>query len=191
MKKYAALLMVGAIVAGLTWATMLTLRMGLRPANLSPAQVPANLHGKEGEEALQRLRRIDQVLTKIDDLRPLVGQTAVAPLAQPTPVSLATLNPTAAQGVQGSQRQAEKSGSAAAPTVPVAPDISMVYLSTNMQRAVINGKLYGSGDLMLDGGRVKTISLNEVVIDYKGKQKVLKVPHSQVSGSTFKPESGK
>ena len=188
MKKYASLLMVVAIVAGLTWATMLTLRMGLRPANLSPAQVPANLHGKEGEEALQRLRRIDQVLTKIDDLRPLVGQTAAAPLAQPTPVSLATLNPTAAQG---SQRQVEKSGSAAAPTIPVAPDISMVYLSTNMQRAVINGKLYGSGDLMLDGGRVKTISLNEVVIDYKGKQKVLKMPHSQVSGSTFKPESGK
>lgn len=188
MKKYAALLMMVVIVAGLTWATMLTLHMGLRPSILSPASGPASLHVKEGEEALQRLRRIDQVLTKIDDLRPLVGQTAVAPLAQPTSVALATLNPTAEQG---SQHSAGKSGSTAAPAVPVAPEISMVYLSTNMQRAVINGKLYGNGDLILDGGRVKTISLNEVVIDYKGEQKVLKVPRSQVSGSTFKPESGK
>ena len=190
MKKYAALLMMIAIVAGLTWAVMLTLRMGLRPATASSAVGPAILHAKEGEEALQRLRRIDQVLTKIDDLRPLVGQVAVAPLAQPAPVALASLNPTPAQSAQGTQ-QAGKPGSAAAPAVLPAPVISMVYVSTNMQRAVINGKLYGSGDLMLDGARVKTISLNEVVIDYKGKLKVLKVPRSQVSASTLKTVSGK
>ncbi len=40
---------------------------------------------------------------------------------------------------------------------------------------------------MPDGGRLVMISLNEVVIDYKGRRKVLSVPRSQVSGSTARP----
>lgn len=190
MKKYAALLMTVAIAAGLTWAAMLTLRLGLRPLTASSALTPATPHAKEGDEALQRLRKIDQVLTKIDDLRPLVAQVAVSPLAQPVPAPLVPLAAPPAAATQGTSGAQPQAGMAAAAPV-AAPVISMVYLSTDMQRAVINGKLYGNGDLMLDGGRVKSISLTEVVIDYKGKPKVLKVPRSQVSASTFKPVSEK
>lgn len=191
MKKYAALLMVVAIVAGLTWAALLTLRMGLRPVIVPLPSVPINLHAKEGEEALQRLRRIDQVLTKINDLRPMVAQTAVAPLAQQAPVAQAALPPLGVQSLSAAQQQVGKSVVGVARVAPPTPVISMVYMSSNLERAVINGKLYGSGDLMLDGGRIKTISLNEVVIDYKGKSKTLKVPRSQVSASTATSASEK
>jgi hypothetical protein len=176
MKKYAALLLMLASLAGLAWASLLTVRMALKPTPALSSAAPASLHLKEGEDALQRLRRIDQVLNKIDALKPLASQMATGPLAQPAPTPVAAaVNPAT---------QAGKPAPAAAKAAPV---ISMVYLSTNMQRAVINGKLYASGDSMPDGGRLVTISLNEVVIDYKGRRKVLQVPRSQVSGSTARP----
>ena len=181
MKKYAALLLLVASVAGLGWAGMLTLRMVARPAPVLSATGPTSLHAKEGEEALQRLRRIDQILTKINELKPLSSQVAVAPLAQPAPLPVAAVTPSAVQGVQ---QQAGKAGPMAAKPAPV---ISMVYLSTNMARAVINGKLYGLGDSLPDGGMLLDISLSEVVIGYKGRRKVLPVPRSQVSGSTAGP----
>lgn len=188
MKKYAALLLTVVSVAGLAWAGVLTLRMALRPAPMLVASGPTSLHAKDGEDALQRLRRIDQVLTKIEDLKPLVSQMAAGPLAQlaPLPLPLPLPPPLALAGKPAVPTG--QAGSAAAIETPV---ISMVYLSTDMQRAVINGKLYASGDSMFGGGRVVSISLNEVVIDYKGKRKVLPVPRSQVSASTSRPASAK
>lgn len=184
MKKYAALLLMVASLAGLAWASMLTVRLALKPAPAFSASAPSSLHGKESEEALQRLRRIDQVLTKIDALKPLASQIATGPLAQPLPLA-AGVNSTTTQGAQ----LAGKAGAVSTPKVD--PVISMVYLSTDMQRAVINGKLYASGDRMPDGGRVLAISLNEVVIGVKGRRKVLQVPRSQVSGSTASPVAEK
>lgn len=181
MKKYAALLLMVASLAALGWASVLAVRLALKPAPAWSASSAPSLHGKEGEEALQRLRRIDRVLTQIDALKPLASQMATGPLAQPAPLPIASL---AKPAVQGGAPLAGKTPAVLAMEAPV---ISMVYLSTDMQRAVINGKLYANGESMPDGGRLVMISLNEVVIDYKGRRKVLSVPRSQVSGSTARP----
>jgi hypothetical protein len=60
-----------------------------------------------------------------------------------------------------------------------------------MQRAVINGQLYARGDVMPGGGRLTSISLNEVVIESeKGQRTVVKAPQSQMAGATPTPVNG-
>jgi hypothetical protein len=178
MKRYTALLLTAVSMAGLAWASVLTIRMAMAPASVLSVPGPKSIPAKDGEDALQRLRGLNQVLGQIDRLQQLpeqfiAGPIALAPLA-------ATSNP-ALQLAQ--QKQVKKEPSA----VIERPVISLVYLSSDMQRAVINGNLYANGDLLPDGGRLADIGMSQVVIDVGGRRQVLQVPRNQVMGSIFKP----
>ena len=181
MKKYAALLLMVASLAGLAWAGVLALRMALAPAPALSAPRVASLPTKDGEDAQQQLRRINLVLSRIESLKRQLPLMAMAPLAQAAPAPLAALDKTTGPGAK---QASARMGTAAAPPAPV---ISMVYLSSDMRRAVIDGKLYAIGDALPGGGNLMVISLNEVVIDVKGRRTVVQVPRSRVSGSTVKP----
>lgn len=185
MKKYAALLLMVASLAGLAWAGVLALRMavGLAPA-LSVPRV-ASAPNKDGDDAQQQLRRVNQALSRIERFKRQLPLMAVAPLAQAAPAPLAALDKTPGPGAK---QALARTGAAVAPPAPV---ISMVYLSSDMRRAVIDGKLYAIGDALPGGGSLMAISLNEVVIDVKGRRTAVQVPRSRVSGSTVKPVAEK
>lgn len=168
MKKYTALLLMIASLAGLVWASVLSIRMALAPAPALLAPESKNIPAIDGEEALQRLDRLDLVLGQIDRLKQFPPQVAAGPLAQPAALPVST---TAQNALQENE----------------APVISLVYLSPDMQRAVINGNLYATGDLLPDGSRLADISMDQITTDIGGRRKVWQVPRNQVMGSTAKP----
>lgn len=181
MKKYAALLLMVASLAGIGWAGVLALRLALAPASALIAPRVASLPTKDGEDAQQQLRRINQVLSRVESIKRQLPLMAIAPLAQAAPVSLASMDKTTELGAK--KASARIATAAAAPPAPV---ISMVYVSSDMRRAVIDGKIYAIGDVLPGGGSLMAVSLNEVVIDVKGRRTVVQVPRSRVSGSTLK-----
>lgn len=181
MKRYTALLLTIVSLAGLTWAGMLTIRTALAPAPYLSVPRPASMRTKDGDEALQRMRVLDQVLGQIDRMKPLPTLAATGPIAQP---AVLPLNATANSTTQIAQQKSAKP----APLAEIeASAISLVYLSTDMQRAVINGNLYANGDLLPDGGRLLDIGMNQVVIEVGGRRKVLQVPRTPLMGSTVRP----
>lgn len=178
MKKYSALLLMIASLVGLAWAGVLALRVILTPApNLLSASAPI-VSTKDSDTALQRLRRIDQVLGQIDQLpKPVVGGH-VGPVVQAPALAIAPANQSALLG-KGQVLTPKQ-----AAMITERPVVSLVYLSTDMRRAVIDGHLYSTGDLVPGGGHLIEIGLNQLVIDVKGRRRVVKVPLGQVLGST-------
>jgi hypothetical protein len=176
MKRYTALLLLIAGLAGLAWASILTIRMiSSRPPALAVAstnRAPAT----DGEKSLQRLHGLSQLLAQIDHLKQLPPQVAALPLALPINA------PVDSSAQIGNQNLIKKSIKA----MPKTPVISMVYLSSDMERAVINGQLYKTGDQLPGGGRLVDISMKQVVINVRGRRQVVQVPSSQVLGSTVK-----
>ncbi len=181
MKKYTALLLAIASLVGLTWASVLTIRLALAPSPARSVPDPKILSAKDSDEALQRLRRLDLVLGQIEWLKQIRLQNSAGPIAQLAALPLNSQSNPAARIV--AQTAAKKETASAAE----APIISLVYLSSDMQRAVINGNLYATGDLLPDGGRLAEIGMSQVVIDVRGKRRVLQVPRGQAMGSISKP----
>lgn len=181
MKKYSALLMMMVGLAGLVWASMLGLRMAFAAAPALSVASPKSVAAKDGDEALQRLRGLDQVLAQIDRLKQPAPQGTPGPLAQ-----AAALPPSQSAGAQdliAQQKMAKKESK----PVREAPLVSLVYLSSDMQKAVIDGHLYAAGDRLPDGARLMDISMEQVVLDLNGRRQVLPLARSQVIGSTVKP----
>lgn len=178
MKKYSALLLIIASLVGLAWAGVLALRVILTPSpTLSSTSAPT-VSTKDSDTAMQRLRRIDQVLGQIDQLPKLVMENHVGPFAQAPALALAPTNQWAILGKRPALTAKQPA------MITERPVVSLVYLSTDMRRAVIDGHLYSTGDLVPGGGHLIEIGLNQLVIDVKGRHRVLKVPLGQVVGST-------
>lgn len=173
MKKYMTLLLTVLSFAGLAWAGMLAMRIALAPAVPVSLAQAVNLPAQDRAAALHHLHRLDAVLQQIDRLGLLAPQAAVGPIAQ-VPASAPL-----AQG--GLPRATLKSRPAMA-----LPVFSMVYLSSDMQRVVVNGSLYEVGDLLPGGGRLAEIGMNQVVIKFGHRRQVVILPKNQVLGSTRK-----
>ncbi len=184
MRKYAALMLSLAGMAALVWAGMLTMRSAMAPiARPMLATAPVAPPFADGNLELAQLRRADQLLANLEAMGPASMALRGGPLAQAA-AAAPTLLP-----LQSGARKASGPVSASVDKAP--PTISMIYLSSDMQRAVINGQIYARGDALPGGGRLTSISLKEVVIESKsGQRTILKAPQSQVAGNTPTPVNG-
>jgi hypothetical protein len=181
MKKYAALLLMMASVVCLGWAGYLTYRLSTSVHSFPSSPDVAPLYLPEGVSAMQRLEHMEKTLSFIDSIKVATLQTPVAPLA-PTPAMATSVSASAPAGSSGTRPT----------TVPrVAPAITIVYLSSDMQRVVIDGLVYALGDSLPNGGKLVTLNLDNVVVDYKGRRKVYPIPKGQVLGSVTKPIADK
>lgn len=174
MKKYMTLLLSILSLAGLLWASAISIRMLSMPSPAMPLAQAASMP-RDRDAALQRLRGLDQVLLQIDRLALLAPQTGAfaGPLAQaPESLQHPALQP-------GLQKSAARPG--AASPLPV---FSMIYLSSDMERVVVNGNLYEVGDLLPGGARLVDIGMHQVVIDVGHRRQVVQLPKNQILGST-------
>lgn len=169
MTKFAAALLTMLAIAGVIWVAVVYTRSVTRPALALSPPVAANPQAKAADDAMRRLRVLDQTLTEIDGLRFAQTTIAVAPLAASPKVSVA-----AAPGT--TQKVAAAS-----------PVISLLYLSPSMQRVVIDGTILGVGDTLPGGGRVVDIGPDEVVLSRGNGVETLKVPKARVVGSVASP----
>lgn len=72
-------------------------------------------------------------------------------------------------------RQHEKSKVAAKLEQPApAHQVNMIYLSSSMQRAIVDGHYLGPGDALPDGTKVVAIQKGQVVLRQKGHREVVK-----------------
>jgi hypothetical protein len=160
MRKYVALMLSLAGMAALVWAGMLTVRSAMAP--MAPSMLASATAAPpiaDGNLELAQLRRADQLLAHLEAIGPAPLALAGGPLAQ------AAAAPALSPPPSGSRRA---SGPVAAAVAKEPPTISMIYLSSDMQRAVINGRLYASGDVLPDGSKVIRISMKEVLIGREG-----------------------
>lgn len=65
---------------------------------------------------------------------------------------------------------------------PVKTSISLVYISPDMQKVVINGKMFGTGDTLPSGGRLISITDKSIVIMQHGRRKVVLLAKPQALG---------
>ena len=65
---------------------------------------------------------------------------------------------------------------------PVKTSISLVYISPDMQKVVINGKMFGTGDTLPSGGRLISITDKSIVIMQHGSRKVVPLAKPQALG---------
>jgi hypothetical protein len=182
MRKYAALIFLVVSLTALVWGAVLTMRSAMVPLQPLPVSAGSASSSMDGNLVLAQLRRASQLLARLDALPPSSAAGVAGPLAQnsSTPVAKAPLF------VAG-----KAAASATAPAKEPKTTISMIYVSSDMQRAVINGQLYARGDVMPGGGRLTSISLKEVVIESeKGQRTVVKAPQSQMAGATPTPVNG-
>ena len=63
-------------------------------------------------------------------------------------------------------------------------DISLVYLSSTIQKVAIDGQLYGPGDLLPDGIRVISISPARLVLSGKDGRQILKFARANALGTS-------
>lgn len=169
MKKYTAFLLLVASLAGLGWLSVLATRMALAPKSPALMARTDNPSTKAGDEALRHVQSLDQALTQIDRLKPLLPSVSrKGPLAQLSAPVSAPLSRQATVKV----------------VVRPVPVISLVYVSSALHKAVINGKLYSVGDSLPNGNLVQEISLKQVVLKAGRHQRVLQVPQGDVVGST-------
>ena len=79
-----------------------------------------------------------------------------------------------AEAPRSQQQKLEQSKVAASLKQPVpAHQISMIYLSSTMQRAIVDGHYIGPGDSLPDGTKVVAIRRGQVVLWRKGRREVV------------------
>lgn len=178
MKKYTALTMIIISLLGLIWVGVVLTKMRFANASLPPDAVANQQIVREGQVVSEQLRNLSSMLKNLDQMNNFAS-TQTAPLAQTTELK---------RDKQGFILSPAMTAAAAAAAAKKAiPAISMIYISSNMQKAVISGHSYEVGDRLPNGGRIVEISLDQVVYEVGKRRQVMKAPQSQILGTTVKP----
>ena len=161
MMKYAAAILTVLALAGTCWAVVAVMR-----------PIQASVQDSDTLSSLnQRLKSVDREVHHLNELEGTLDQVnRLSNSRQSSPVVLA---------LYASQSQIAVASKS---TQPIKPDISLVYVSPNLQKVVINGRLYGTGDRLPNGGRLIAISQERIVIVRHGHRKVLPIPKTHVLG---------
>lgn len=178
MKKFTALMLTVVSLLGLIWVAVLFVKMQTNPVGFSEVKNTGPKMEKEGQIAFAHIQTLSQMLSRIEKEKIANIERKQGPL--PEMGNSDKSNPF----IKGSSMQ----GGARVLTVPKLPSISMIYISSNMKRAVIDGASYSVGDQLPDGSTVKDIEIDQLVLDMKGRTKILKAPKSKVLGTTVKPQ---
>lgn len=171
MMKYAAAILTVLALAGTAWAVVAATRPvpGGVPAPGAAAELNQQLKVCDGE--VLHLRGLDKTIDKVDRL-------TIA--SQPQAAMLAVYD----SKTQASALARSKSGHQADK-----PVISLVYVSPDLQKVVINGSLLGVGDKMPGGGRLVAIAQDRIKYVLKGKSQALLVPEPHVLGMAAAPKN--
>jgi hypothetical protein len=129
---------------------------------------------KEGQIALSHIQTLSQMLSHIDQEKVANSERKAGPL--PEMGSTDKTNPF----FKGFSSQ----GGTKLVNVPKLPNISMIYISSNMKRVVVDGTSYSVGEQLPDGSMIKDIAIDQIVLDVKGRKKIMKAPKSRVLGTT-------
>lgn len=179
MTKYLAAVL--SMVALAVLAVVLVAAVRPAPAARQPiAPAAPDLSAATGQ-TLEKLKRLEAALATIKRLGS-GGVTVAAPLA--LGVEAPATTSAAAAGRQSG------TGSTAAPAAPAAPVVSLIYLSSEMTRAVINGQMVTVGDTLPGSARVVAIDADRVVIETKGRRRILHVDKPRVVGGLQTQQEG-
>lgn len=178
MKKFAPLFLCIISLVGLVMVSFGFLKMKFSPLPpVSSMNIDAQ-HSKEFADANQRILTNTQVLSRISNLGIFSLGNLTAPLAGNSPELLDPKAPNAKTG-------AGMTGSKSAAVANVSP-ISMIYVSNNMARVVMNGNTYSVGDRLPGGANLVEINLDSITTETKGRRQKIKAPQTAVVGSTQK-----
>lgn len=141
------------------------------------AESAAPVADTAASSAMTRLRDLENTLGQLNRLASSAALPG-APLAlgvEPPPAPVA-----AAPSMARTTPQAEAE-----------PAVSLIYLSQDMRRAVINGDMVGVGDELSNGMRVVSIDAERVVIERRGRRTTLQaLPTRPVGGVTRQRQEG-
>lgn len=140
-----------------------------RPAALAETAAPA-----AAGEAIARLRELEHGLEQINHLATEGVSGTIAPLAIGVEAPLLKASTSDPSG-----------GNLAVPR-PVQPTVSLIYLSSDMRRAVVDGDVVGVGDSLANGARVLSIEADRVIVDKKGRRTTLPVPQPRIVGGVLR-----
>lgn len=161
MMKYSASILTALALAGIGWAIVSATRPmpgGVLASDISPA-LSQQLKASDGE--VLHLRRLEKTLDQVNRLKD------------------STQAPAAMLALYSSQPQTSAMDGR---NQPVKPEISLVYISPDLQKVVINGRLLGTGDTLPDGGRLISITQEQIVVERNGHRKALRLPKPHVLG---------
>lgn len=163
-RKFLAPALLALILAAVVWSFWLLDRAGENrlPMRTSSSQMPADLQVSDAD--LARLERLDEGLV-------ILG---VRRHQRPLPDELVA--------VIAPRQQRSEQVTAHSPIERRHFDVSLVYVSDNVRRAVINGQYASVGDQLNGGGRIESISDEHIVIVDGAYRRTLKTPNARLNG---------
>lgn len=178
MKKFTALFLTLISLLGLIWVAIVFVKMQTNTVSFPEVKNTGPKMEKEGQIAFAHIQSLSQMLVRIEDEEIVNVERKLGPL--PEMGNSDKSNPF----IKGSSFQ----GGARVSSAPKLPSISMIYISSNMKRAVVDGTSYLVGEQLPDGSTIKDIEIDQLVLDIKGRTKILKAPKPQVLGTTVKTQ---
>ncbi|WP_334189537.1 hypothetical protein [Noviherbaspirillum sp.] len=174
MIKYLAILLNLAALLVLGAVAVLVARPQAQPRPMI-AEPAAPAADSATSAAMARLRDLEDAFGRLNRLASS-NAFATAPLAI---------------GVEPPPAIAASSTARAAPQPEAEPAVSLIYLSQDMRKAVVNGDLVGVGDELSNGMRVVSIDAERVVLESRGRRTTLQaLPTRPVGGVTRQRKEG-
>ena len=185
MKKYTALSLSILSLFGLVWVMVTMTKMKLSPHQKEIVSSDESAFLKEGQNLEHNLKNLSKVLSTLDRLDGNLSlqMPHVGPLMQ--------------GGLDFSEKKSSGMGVGSIAASPghvesvttvkkKEPEISVIFLSSDMKMVVINGRTLGQGDRLENGGRIVEIDMDSIAYELAGKRHVIKAPRQQVLGSAMK-----
>lgn len=161
MMKYAAAILTALALVGTGWAIVAISRPLPVAAPVSDTSPELGKLLESSNDEARHLSRLDKTLDQINRLT----------LAAQAPAAMLALHDSQAKiSAKDGQNQ------------PAKPDISLVYVSSDLQKVVINGKLLGAGDVLPGGGRLISITQERIVFERRGRRASMRLPTPNVFG---------
>lgn len=179
--KYAALILnaLGMLIFGFA-ISMLT-----RPGILLPVRtLKADVTPATQNDDARQLASARQTLFSMEKLKPALVSLAAgtkAPLIAQTSVASVRAEPSSAS-------QADSNGNTAS-ILPAQRRLTLMIDGTEGRRAVIDGRLVRSGDLLPDGSKVVSLLEDHAVLAQKKQRQVLTLPLAQLRVGTLSRRS--
>ncbi len=161
MMKYAAAILTTLALAATGWAIVAATRPMPFIVPSSGASPELNQQLQSSEVEIRHLKGLDNTLDQVDRLT-VSTQAPAAMLALYS-------GPHKTSAVEGQNP-------------PARTVVSLVYISPDLQKVVIDGMLLGIGDMLPDGGTLTSITQEQIVIKRGNQRTVLRLPEPHVLG---------
>ena len=185
MKKYTALSLSVLSLLGLIWVLVVMTKMKLAPHqnnNVSRDESAFLKEGQNQDHYLKSLTRVVSTLASLDGNMRL-QMPSTGPLMQ---VGLDFAEKKSFPVMNASTSVSPGNPDSVVVVKKKEPEISVIFLSSDMKMVVINGRTLGQGDRLENDGRIAEIDMDSIVYELAGKRHVLKAPRQQVLGSAMK-----